>query len=176
MRRAAKAINFGLMYGMSAFGLAKRLEVSRTQAQEYIDRYFERFNGVRGYMDDVRTFARTHGFVETVAGRRLYLPDIHSKNRALVQYAERAAINAPMQGTAADLIKQAMLAVSHEIAKSKLQCQLLMQVHDELVFEVHKSQLTEACALIKTHMENINPLSVPLIVEVGFGSNWDEAH
>ena len=175
-RRAAKAINFGLMYGMSAFGLAKRLDVSRAEASEYIERYFAKFSGVRTYMEHIRAFAHEHGYVETVAGRRLYLPDIHAKNRALSQYAERAAINAPMQGTAADIIKTAMVLVQEYLHTSNPDCRLLMQVHDELVFEV-KQSVAEATALkIKQCMEAHNPLSVPLIVEVGLGQNWDEAH
>lgn len=175
-RRAAKAINFGLMYGMGVFGLAKRLAVSRAEASEYIDRYFTKFSGVRAYMEEIRAFAHEHGFVETVAGRRLYLPDIHSKNRSLVQYAERAAINAPMQGTAADIIKTAMREVAQYLSQSGVACRLLMQVHDELVFEVNASDATAIAVEIKKHMESHNPLSVPLIVEIGFGENWDEAH
>jgi len=175
-RRAAKAINFGLMYGMQAFGLAKRLEVSRSEAQAYIDQYFERFKGVRRYMEHIKAFAHEHGFVETVDGRRLFLPDLSSKNRSLSQYAERAAINAPMQGTAADIIKHAMLAVSEYLHTSQVNCRLLMQVHDELVFEVDERKVDEISSEIKHHMERINPLSVPLIVEIGVGANWDEAH
>jgi len=175
-RRAAKAINFGLMYGMQAFGLAKRLEVSRSEAQSYIDQYFERFSGVRRYMEDIKAFAHQHGYVETVEGRRLYLPDLASKNRSLSQYAERAAINAPMQGTAADIIKHAMIAVSDYLRATKAPGRLVMQVHDELVFEVANEAAAEVAAHIKHHMERVNPLSVPLIVEVGTGNNWDEAH
>ena len=175
-RRAAKAINFGLMYGMSAFGLAARLDVGRGEAQAYIDRYFERYPGVRRYMDETRERARQQGFVETVEGRRLYLPDIRSRNKQQQQYAERAAINAPMQGTAADIIKRAMLAVDGWIRASEAPATLVMQVHDELVLEVHESAVDSVRDHIRDLMVNAAALRVPLEVGIGVGRNWDEAH
>ena len=175
-RRAAKAINFGLMYGMSAFGLALRLDVDRRSAQQYIERYFERYPGVRTYMDETRRLAREQGFVETVAGRRLYLPEIRSRNRQQQQYAERAAINAPMQGTAADIIKQAMLAVDEWIERERAPATLVMQVHDELVLEVDAAAVAEVRAKVTSLMCDAAALRVPLEVEVGVGANWDEAH
>ena len=175
-RRAAKAINFGLMYGMSAFGLALRLDVDRRSAQQYIERYFERYPGVRTYMDETRRLAREQGFVETVAGRRLYLPEIRSRNRQQQQYAERAAINAPMQGTAADIIKQAMLAVDEWIERERAPATLVMQVHDELVLEVDAAAVAEVRAKVTSLMCDAAALRVPLEVEAGVGANWDEAH
>jgi DNA polymerase-1 len=175
-RRAAKAINFGLMYGMSAFGLAARLDVGRGEAQAYIDRYFERYPGVRRYMDETRSRAREQGFVETVEGRRLYLPDIRSRNKQQQQYAERAAINAPMQGTAADIIKRAMLAVDEWIRASKAPATLVMQVHDELVLEVQESAVDSVREHVRSLMAGAASLRVPLEVGIGTGRNWDEAH
>jgi DNA polymerase I len=175
-RRAAKAINFGLMYGMSAFGLAARLDVGRTEAQQYIDRYFDRYPGVRRYMDETRAQARAQGYVETVEGRRLYLPDIRSRNRQSQQYAERAAINAPMQGTAADIIKRAMIAVDLWIRSSGAPATLVMQVHDELVLEVATEAIESVRAEIAARMAGAAALRVPLEVGIGVGRNWDEAH
>ena len=175
-RRAAKAINFGLMYGMSAFGLAARLDVGRGEAQAYIDRYFERYPGVRRYMDETRARAREQGFVETVEGRRLYLPDIRSRNKQQQQYAERAAINAPMQGTAADIIKRAMLAVDGWIRETAAPATLVMQVHDELVLEVQESAVGTVRDQVRALMAGAAALRVPLEVGIGTGRNWDEAH
>ncbi len=175
-RRAAKAINFGLMYGMSAFGLAARLDVGRVEAQQYIDRYFDRYPGVRRYMDDTRALARAQGYVETVEGRRLYLPDIRSRNKQSQQYAERAAINAPMQGTAADIIKRAMIAVDHWIQTSAAPATLVMQVHDELVLEVREEAVAAVRTEVTALMMGAAQLRVPLEVGVGVGRNWDEAH
>lgn len=175
-RRAAKAINFGLIYGMSAFGLAKQLDVGRSEAQQYIDLYFERYPGVKRYMDETREAAHDTGYVETLYGRRLYLPEINSRNGARRQYAERTAINAPMQGTAADIIKRAMIDVAAWLPGSGFDCRMIMQVHDELVFEVRAEQVDEATAAIKTIMESAADLKVPLVAEAGIGANWDEAH
>ena len=175
-RRAAKAINFGLMYGMSAFGLAARLDVARGEAQRYIERYFERYPGVRRYMDDTRRLAREQGYVETVEGRRLYLPEIRSRNKQQQQYAERAAINAPMQGTAADIIKRAMLAVDHWIQGTRAPATLVMQVHDELVLEVDRDAVAAVRREVTTLMAGAAALAVPLEVSVGVGATWDEAH
>ena len=175
-RRAAKTINFGLIYGMSAFGLAARLNVDRGSAARYIESYFERYPGVRRYMDDTRRLAREQGYVETVAGRRLYLPDIRSKNKQLQQYAERSAINAPMQGTAADIIKRAMIDVSSWLATSGAAARLVMQVHDELVLEVREDALDQVRDAVVRLMSGAVQLAVPLRVEAGSGRNWDEAH
>jgi DNA polymerase-1 len=175
-RRSAKAVNFGLMYGMSAFGLALRLDVDRTTAQRYIERYFERYPGVRRYMEETRRLAREQGFVETVAGRRLYLPEIRSRNKQQQQYAERAAINAPMQGTAADIIKRAMLAVDDWIEREHVPATLVMQVHDELVLEVDAAAVDGVRERVIALMCAAGELSVPLEVEGGVGPNWDEAH
>jgi len=175
-RRAAKAINFGLIYGMSAFGLAKQLNVTRYQAQDYIDLYFERYPGVKDYMDSTREQAHETGYVETLFGRRLYLPEINSRNGQRRQYAERTAINAPMQGTAADIIKRAMIKVHTKLLQSDIKALMIMQVHDELVFEVAESQVDDLSKLLHTEMESAADLNVPLLVDIGIGSNWDEAH
>ena len=175
-RRSAKAINFGLIYGMSAFGLAKQLKINRNEAQRYIDAYFERYTGVQDYMDAIRAQAHADGFVETLRGRRLYLPEINAKNKMLQQAAERTAINAPMQGTAADIIKQAMLDIAKWITEADIDVTLLMQVHDELVFEVAEGDVEKASQMIKEIMESAMQLNVPLLVELGVGDNWDEAH
>jgi DNA polymerase-1 len=176
LRRSAKAINFGLIYGMSAFGLAQQLKIERSAAQQYIDLYFARYPGVKAFMDRTRGQAHEQGYVETVFGRRLYLPEINASNQARRQYAERTAINAPMQGTAADLIKLAMLAVDRWIRESGLAVVMIMQVHDELVFEVRADSLEKAKAGIQEHMTSVARLAVPLVVDVGVGDNWDEAH
>jgi len=175
-RRSAKAINFGLMYGMSAFGLARQLGIPRGDAQKYMDLYFERYPGVRRYMEETRRQAREAGYVETVFGRRLYLPEIQSRNAALRQYAERSAINAPMQGTAADIIKRAMIEVDSWLLSSRVAARLIMQVHDELVLEVADDAVEALVGQIRTHMVRAADLSVPLKVDVGVGRNWDEAH
>lgn len=175
-RRAAKAINFGLIYGMSAFGLAKQLGIGRYEAQDYVDLYFERYPGVKNYMDTTRELAREQGYVETVFGRRLYLPEINARNAQRRQYAERTAINAPMQGTAADIIKRAMIDVDKALQNSGLNARVVMQVHDELVVEVAEKQANELAELLKSKMEQAASLSVPLVVETGIGHNWDEAH
>ena len=176
MRRSAKAINFGLIYGMSAFGLAKQLGIGRGQAQEYVDLYFERYPGVKSYMDNTRADAAEAGYVETIFGRRLYLPDINAKNAPRRQHAERTAINAPMQGTAADIIKKAMIKVHAWLATEEFDAQMIMQVHDELVLEVKTEQLEAFSAKLKEIMEDAAELAVPLIVEIGSGINWGEAH
>jgi len=176
MRRSAKAINFGLIYGMSAFGLARQLDIERGMAQQYIDLYFARYPGVKAYMDETRERARQQGYVETVFGRRLYLPEIKASNMARRQYAERTAINAPMQGTAADIIKRAMIELDGVIEKSKLDIHMIMQVHDELVFEVADDIVEQASDIITNSMVSAASLAVPLIVDVGIGNNWDEAH
>jgi DNA polymerase-1 len=175
-RRSAKAINFGLIYGMSAFGLARQLGIERGAAQQYVDRYFQRYPGVKHYMDETRERARREGYVETVYGRRLYLPDIRSRNKALQQYAERSAINAPMQGTAADIIKRAMIAVDAWCEGEGAPARLIMQVHDELVLEVETDAVGEVTDVIRRHMSSAAQLAVPLRVDVGHGHNWDEAH
>ncbi|KPY07418.1 DNA polymerase I [Pseudomonas coronafaciens pv. oryzae] len=176
MRRSAKAINFGLIYGMSAFGLAKQIGVDRKQSQAYVDRYFARYPGVLDYMERTRAQAAEQGFVETIFGRRLYLPDINAKNPSLRKGAERMAINAPMQGTAADIIKKAMVAVNGWLEESGLDARVILQVHDELVLEVREDLVEQISEQIRPHMSGAAELAVPLLVEVGVGNNWDEAH
>ncbi|WP_066013560.1 DNA polymerase I [Endozoicomonas atrinae] len=175
-RRSAKAINFGLIYGMSSFGLAKQLGVSRKSAQEYIDLYFERYPGVLRYMEETKNFAREKGYVETIFGRRLYLPEINARNGMRRQGAERTAINAPMQGTAADIIKKAMIRVDEWLKVSGLNARVIMQVHDELVLEVAGESVDAIVEGLKAQMAGAAELSVPLLVEAGIGDNWDEAH
>jgi DNA polymerase-1 len=175
-RRAAKAINFGLIYGMSAFGLARQLGIERHAAQEYVTRYFGRYPGVRDYMERTRAGARERGYVETVFGRRLYLPDIRSRDRNLQQYAERSAINAPMQGTAADIIKRAMIRVHHWLHASSAPAHLVMQVHDELVLEVAAGSLDKVRNKLVEIMCGAADLAVALKVDTGTGPNWDDAH
>ena len=175
-RRSAKAINFGLIYGMSAFGLAKQLGISRGQSQDYIGRYFTRYPGVQEYMDQTKEKAAEQGYVETIYGRRLYLPDIKARNAIARQASERTAINAPMQGTAADIIKLAMIKVDAWLASSGLNARMTMQVHDELIFEVDATQVDALVAGVKEAMESAAELLVPLIVDVGMGENWDQAH
>ncbi len=176
LRRSAKAINFGLIYGMSAFGLAKQLGIARSQAQTYIDLYFSRYPGVKKYMDDTRELAKQQGYVETLWGRRLYLPEINAKNAARRQYAERTAINAPMQGSAADIIKLAMIATDAWLQKEKIDAKMIMQVHDELVFEIKASEVVSVSVMIRKLMSEAAKLDVPLLVDIGVGINWDEAH
>ena len=175
-RRSAKAINFGLIYGMSAFGLAKQLNIGRKQAAEYIDTYFDRYPGVLNYMNSVRSSAAEAGYVETYFGRRLYLPEINSRNGMRRQAAERTAINAPMQGTAADIIKLAMISVDDWLQNSDLRSVMIMQVHDELVLEVPEDELQVVSEGLMQRMESAATLKVPLLVDVGVGNNWDEAH
>ena len=175
-RRSAKAINFGLIYGMSAFGLAKQIGVDRKQSQAYIDRYFARYPGVLDYMERTRTQAAEQGYVETIFGRRLYLPEINAKNPALRKGAERTAINAPMQGTAADIIKKAMVSVDNWLSASGLDARVILQVHDELVLEVREDLVDQVRDEVRVHMSDAAKLDVPLVVEVGVGNNWDEAH
>ena len=175
-RRSAKAINFGLMYGMSAFGLAKQLGISRGEAQAYVDLYFDRYPGVKAYMDNIRETASEQGYVETVFGRRLYLPEINARNAQRRQYAERSAINAPMQGTAADIIKKAMITVHDWLNTDKPGARMIMQVHDELVFEVDENMIDAVRARVIELMSGAADLSVPLKVDAGVGLNWDEAH
>ena len=175
-RRSAKAINFGLIYGMSAFGLSRQLNISRGDAQDYIDKYFDRYPGVRAYMDRIRALAAEQGYVETIFGRRLYLPEIKASNFQRRQAAERTAINAPMQGSAADIIKRAMIGVAHWLSEEDLDTRMTMQVHDELVLEVPERALDEVAAGVERMMSGAAELSVPLVVEVGVGDNWDEAH
>ncbi|EKD53778.1 MAG: hypothetical protein ACD_60C00155G0005 [uncultured bacterium] len=174
-RRAAKAINFGLIYGMSSFGLAKQLGIDRNAAQNYIDRYFERYPKVKTYMDTTRALAHKQGYVETLWGRRLYLSDINSSQIMRQKAAERAAINAPLQGSAADIIKRSMISLDHWLENNKVPAKMIMQVHDELVFEVADSAVDQMIELIRTHMMNAAQLKVPLLVDIGAGENWDEA-
>ncbi|HIG07237.1 MAG: DNA polymerase I [Methylococcales bacterium] len=176
LRRSAKAINFGLIYGMSSFGLARQLGVSIGAAQSYIELYFSRYPGVKDYMDTIRKLAGQQGYVETLFGRRLYLPEINSRNAARRQYAERTAINAPMQGTAADIIKKAMINVDRWITQEQPDVKMIMQVHDELVFEVPEIARKEHMKSIQLLMSSAADLAIPLVVDVGFGRNWDEAH
>ena len=175
-RRSAKAINFGLIYGMSAFGLAKQLKISRSEAQEYVERYFQRYPGVRKYMDDTRMLANEQGYVETIFGRRLYLPDIKASNGMLRKAAERTAINAPMQGTAADIIKQAMVDIDHWLKVAKMDALMIMQVHDELVFEVASEDLQLISDGVRFRMVSAAALNVPLVVDIGSGKDWNTAH
>jgi DNA polymerase-1 len=175
-RRVAKVINFGLIYGMSAFGLAQNLAIERSAAQSYMDKYFARYPGVAAYMERTRHEARDQGYVETVLGRRLWLPDIRSSNMARRQGAERQAINAPMQGTAADFIKLAMIAVQGWIEASQLATKLIMQVHDELVLEVPDAELDAVKKNVERLMMGVARLDVPLVVEAGVGDNWEKAH
>jgi DNA polymerase-1 len=175
-RRAAKAINFGLMYGMSAFGLSRQLNIGRAEAQAYMDTYFMRYPGVQQFMEDTRVKAREQGYVETLFGRRLYLPDITASNMQRRQGAERAAINAPMQGTAADIIKRAMISVDDWLQNEKPDARLVMQVHDELVFEVRQDQLDDLEQAVVARMSDAADLDVPLVVDTGSGPDWDTAH
>ncbi len=175
-RRSAKAINFGLIYGMSPFGLAKQLGIGRSEAQEYVERYFQRYPGVRKYMDDTRMLAKEQGYVETLFGRRLYLPDIKASNGMLRKAAERTAINAPMQGTAADIIKQAMVDIDHWLGVANLDASMIMQVHDELVFEVASEDMALLAEGVKFRMVSAASLNVPLVVDIGYGKDWNTAH
>jgi len=175
-RRSAKAINFGLIYGMSAFGLSKQLGIGRADAQNYMDLYFERYPGVLNYMQSIRAAASEQGYVETWFGRRLYLPEINSSNFQMRQAAERTAINAPMQGTAADIIKRAMIKVQNWLEDSGTPARVIMQVHDELVLEVSESAIDSTRLAVIDLMENAADLDIPLIVEVGVAADWEGAH
>jgi len=180
VRRRAKAINFGIIYGISAFGLARQLGISRGEAAEFIETYFARFPGIRAYMDDTIEQCRKQGFVETLFGRRCHIPGINDKNGARKSFSERAAINAPIQGSAADVIRRAMVRMPGALTGAKLGAKMLLQVHDELVFEVPDAELEATTALVKDIMENAaapaRNISVPLTVDVGTGANWDDAH
>jgi len=175
-RRHAKAINFGLIYGMSAFGLAKQLGIDRLKAEVYIDTYFTRFPGVKAYMDNTRKLAADQGYVETLYGRRLYLPEIRSSKVMLRRAAERAAINAPLQGAQSDIIKMAMIKIYIWLQHTAKDAFMIMQVHDELVFEIPEAKVAEYAEVITDIMSDAAQLSVPLTVGVGVGNNWDEAH
>lgn len=176
IRRRAKAINFGIIYGISAFGLARQLNISRSDAKAYIDHYYERYPGIRTYMDKIKSFARQHGYVETLLGRRCYIPEINSSNPPRKQFAERAAINAPLQGTAADIIKKAMIRLHHQLQAKKLDAKMVLQVHDELIIEAKEDCVEEASKLLKTCMEGVITLDTPLVVEVCSGDHWAEIH
>jgi DNA polymerase-1 len=176
MRRLAKVINFGIIYGMSAFGLAKELGIPPSVAQAYIANYFQKYHEVRDYIDKSLEQARERGYVTTLMNRRRYLPDIKSPNRSVRQFAERIAINAPIQGTAADLIKVAMIRIHRRLIREKRETKLILQIHDELVFEVPEGEMEGVRAMVKEEMEGVTKLVIPLKVEVGVGKNWAEAH
>jgi DNA polymerase-1 len=180
VRRQAKAINFGIIYGISAFGLARNLGIGQSEAKAFIDTYFERYPGIKAYMAATRTQAREQGFVTTLFGRRIYVPGIADKNPARRNFSERAAINAPIQGTAADIIKRAMIRIRPALAEAGLKARMLLQVHDELVFEVPEAEVEDTSGLVRQVMENacrpVVELSVPLIADAGIGDNWAEAH
>jgi len=176
VRRQAKAINFGIIYGISAFGLARQLGIARGEAQAYIDAYFQKYPGIRAYMDTTKELARRQGFVTTLYGRKCHLTGINDKNPAMRNFAERAAINAPIQGGAADIIKRAMIRMPGALRKAGLKSRMLLQVHDELVFEVPESEIDAMQKLARDVMEQVTHLDVPLVVDTGIGKNWDEAH
>jgi DNA polymerase-1 len=180
VRRGAKAINFGIIYGISAFGLANQLGIPRGEADAYIKKYFERFPGIRDYMDKTKAYVREHGFVETLFGRRIHIKDVKAGNPSLRAFGERQAINAPIQGTAADIIRRAMARMPAALAERKLSARLLLQVHDELVIEAPAKEADEVCALARRVMERATlpalELSVPLVVDARAGDNWDQAH
>jgi DNA polymerase I len=176
MRSRAKTANFGIIYGISAFGLSQRLHISRTEAKYLIDGYFRSYPEVKKYMEDIIKIAREKGYVETLLGRRRYLNDINSHNSFVRGFAERNAINAPLQGTAADIIKIAMINIHRKLEAEKLNTKMILQVHDELVFDVYKPELEKVKELVKQEMENAYNLDIPLVVDTGMGSNWLEAH
>jgi DNA polymerase-1 len=176
MRRKAKMVNYGIAYGISAFGLAQRLAIPRKEAQQIIGQYFAQFPGIRHYMDETIAFAREHGYVETVTGRRRYLRDIRSSNNTVRSSAERNAINAPIQGTAADMIKLAMINIHRELVARKLRTRMLLQVHDELVFDLWAAEEKEVRGIVQDKMQSAIKLEVPIVVEVGIGQTWLEAH
>ena len=171
-RSKAKAVNFGLMYGQSSFGLAKTLKISRRDAKDYITRYFERFSKVKTYLDELKEFAEQNGFSQTLFGRKRFLPEIHSKNRTIKANAERIAVNSPIQGTAADIIKMAMIQIQSELDEKNLGAKMLLQVHDELIFEVPEDEIDQVSTIVRRGMENVVELKVPLAVDMGVGSNW----
>jgi DNA polymerase-1 len=176
MRRMAKTVNFGILYGLSAFGLAQRLHISNEAARSYIDNYFSRYPRVKQYLDGILAEARQHGYVTTLLQRRRYLPEITNPNRTIREAAERTAVNMPFQGSAADLIKLAMVQLQHQITSEHLPCAMLLQIHDELLFEIPENAVPEMIPRIKETMEGVRALDVPLTVEVGQGHNWAEAH
>ncbi len=176
MRRKAKEVNFGILYGIGAFGLGSRLKINRNHAQEIIDTYFNTFKNIKGMMDTFVESAKEKGFAETLNGRRRFLRNINSKNRVVRQFEERVAINMPIQGTAADMIKIAMINIHNELEKRKTKTKMILQVHDELLFDMHKDEVDELTPIIKSTMENAMKLKVPIIVESGIGKNWLEAH
>jgi DNA polymerase-1 len=176
MRRQAKAVNFGIIYGMSAFRLAKDLRITQKRAKEIIERYFQRYQGVHSYVNNMAERGREQGYVATLFKRKRFLPDLHSRNRNLRQFAERTAINTPIQGSAADIIKLAMIRIDSALERKSLPGRMIMQVHDELVFEVETEATAEVANLVQHEMESVVSLAVPLVVEVGRGANWDEAH
>ena len=180
VRRRAKAINFGIIYGISAFGLANQLGIQRSEAGDYIKTYFERFPGIKDYMDATKAFAREHGYVETIFGRRAHYPEIKSSNPSVRAFNERAAINAPIQGSAADIIRRAMIRVEDALSDSKLAAQMLLQVHDELIFEAPEKEVEETIKVVRHVMENAAlpaiDMAVPLHVDASAADNWDEAH
>jgi len=176
VRRSAKAINFGIIYGISAFGLARQLGIEQGAAAAYIKAYFERYPGIRDYMERTKSFARAHGFVSTIFGRKVHVPGIADKNPATRGFWERAAINAPLQGAAADIIKRAMIRIPAALAAKRLKTRMLLQVHDELLFEVPENELEMAAKVAREVMEKAARLSVPLVVDTGFGATWAEAH
>ena len=176
MRSNAKAVNFGIIYGISAFGLSQNIGISRTEAKKIIDQYFEEFPKIKEYMELLVSQARENGYVETIMGRRRYLKDINSRNAVIRSVAERNAINAPIQGSAADIIKKAMIEINMEIYNRKMKSKMLLQVHDELVFDMYVEERTQLIQIVKSKMENTIKLDVPLIVDIGEGKNWLEAH
>ena len=176
MRRYAKTTNFGILYGISAFGLAQRLHISNTDAKDLIDLYFSKYPKINHYIANTLAFAKQHGYVETIRGRRRYIPDINNRNRTVRQFAERTAINAPIQGSAADMIKLAMISIHREMKKRKMKSSMILQVHDELVFEAQRSELEDLRALVVDLMKTAMNLTVPIEVETGVGENWFEAH
>ena len=176
MRRKAKEVNFGIMYGIGPFGLASRLDITQTEAKEIIQKYFERFPKVNQYITETIASAHTNGYVETLKGRRRYLPEINNANQNIRSNAERQSINMPIQGTAADMIKLAMIGIHKELVKKKLESKMILQVHDELVFDVPKSEEAKVKELIEEEMKNAMELNVPIEVEIGVGKNWLEAH
>jgi len=175
-RRRAKAINFGIIYGISAFGLARQLGISRGEASDYITAYFKNFPGIKDYMERIKVSAREDGFVETLFGRRIHISGFSGGNQAMRGFAERQAINAPIQGSAADIIKRAMIRINPALNQAGLGARMLLQVHDELIFEVPEKELDDTAILVKKVMEDAAHLGVPLVVETGSGPNWDEAH
>jgi DNA polymerase-1 len=176
MRNKAKVVNFSVIYGVTSFGLSKNLRITRKEAKEFIEKYFQTYKGVETYMAEIVEFCKKNEYVETLLGRRRFLPDINAKNKMASEAAKRVAINSPIQGTSAEMIKLAMIQISKNIKKNKMKSRIIMQVHDELVFEVTKEEKDSFYAMAKSEMEKALPLSVPVIVEGKFGSNWDEAH